>query len=225
MCFCRCPGFEPVAHVAISDWGKIVTDEHELTDAKQRVLDAAEDMFMEHGYAAITLRDLAERLDMRQASLYYHFPDGKEQLYIEMAERAFQTHSEGMRRVMVAAGDDLRGQLLAVTDWFAQHRPINVIGMMYADLPALSRERAQRLAQSAYEALFFPLRDVFVAAQQRGEVREINPEMLAGFFLALLDGITFSQTQPVTVHRGEMAEAAIDMVLYGVAVRGRGVTH
>ncbi len=58
---------------------------------------------MEHGYAAITLRDLAERLDIRQASLYYHFPDGKEQLYVEMAERAFQTHSEGMRRVMAAA--------------------------------------------------------------------------------------------------------------------------
>ncbi|MDI9546051.1 MAG: helix-turn-helix domain-containing protein, partial [Chloroflexota bacterium] len=35
------------------------------------MLDAAEEMFMEHGYAAITLRDLAERLDIRQASLYY----------------------------------------------------------------------------------------------------------------------------------------------------------
>ena len=133
-----------------------MTDEVELTVSKQRVLDAAEEMFMEHGYAAITLRDLAERLDIRQASLYYHFPDGKEQLYVEMAERAFQTHSEGMRGEMDAAGDDLRSQLLAIADWFAQHRPINVIGMMYADLPALSRERAQRLAQTAYEALFFP---------------------------------------------------------------------
>ena len=193
-----------------------MTDEVELTDAKQRVLDAAEDMFMEHGYAAITLRDLAERLDIRQASLYYHFPDGKEQLYVEMAERAFQTHSEGMRGEMDAAGDDLRSQLLAIADWFAQHRPINVIGMMYADLPALSRERAQRLAQTAYEALFFPLRDAFVEAQRRGEVRDINPEMLAGFYLALMDGITFSQTQPVSVGRAEMAEAAIDMVLHGI---------
>ncbi len=193
-----------------------MTDEVELTDAKQRVLDAAEEMFMEHGYAAITLRDLAERLDIRQASLYYHFPDGKEQLYVEMAERAFQTHSEGMRRVMAAAGNDLRSHLLAIADWFAQHRPINVIGMMYADLPALSRERAQRLAQTAYEALFFPLRDAFVEAQRRGEVRDINPEMLAGFYLALMDGITFSQTQPVSVGRAEMAEAAIDMVLHGI---------
>ncbi len=75
---------------------------------------------------------------------------------------------------------------------------------------------AQRLAQTAYEALFFPLRDAFVEAQRRGEVRDINPEMLAGFYLALMDGITFSQTQPVSVGRAEMAEAAIDMVLHGI---------
>ncbi len=177
-----------------------MTDEVELTDAKQRVLDAAEEMFMEHGYAAITLRDLAERLDIRQASLYYHFPKGKEQLYMEMSQRFFLRNRTAKGCVVLwPRGNDLRSHLLAIADWFAQHRPINVIGMMYADLPALSRERAQRLAQTAYEALFFPLRDAFVEAQRRGEVRDINPEMLAGFYLALMDGITFSQTQPVSV--------------------------
>jgi len=196
-----------------------LTDEPELTEAKQRVLDAAEDLFMEHGYAALTLRDLADRLDMRQASLYYHFPDGKEQLYVEMAQRAFQTHGEGMRQAIAEAGDDLRSQLHAVAHWFAQHRPINVMGMMHADLPALSRSRSRELARSAYESLFFPLRDAFIAAQRRGEARPLNPEMLAGFFLALLDGVTFSQTQPVSLSREQMADAAIDLMLEGIRLR------
>lgn len=197
-------------------------DEHELTDAKQRVLDAAEDLFMEHGYAAITLRDLADRLDMRQASLYYHFPDGKEQLYVEMAQRAFQTHGAGMRQAIAEAGDDLHRQLHAIAQWFAEHRPINVMGMMYADLPALSRSRSIELARSAYEALFFPLRDAFLAAQARGEVRNISPELLAGFFLAMLDGITFSQTQPVTHTREQMADAAIDIMMRGITLQDDG---
>ncbi len=194
-------------------------DELELTEAKQRVLDAAQEMFMEHGYASITLRDLADRLDMRQASLYYHFPDGKEQLYKEMAERVFRVHSVGMRSVISQAEEDLRSQLHAVALWFAQNRPVNVMGMMYADLPALSRRRAQELAQTAYEALFFPLSDIFRAAQARGEVREGNPEMLAGFFLALMDGITFSQTQQTSVSRLDMAQEAITMILEGILLR------
>lgn len=198
-----------------------MTDEHEPSEAKRRVLDAAEELFTERGYAALTLRDLADRLDMRQASLYYHFPAGKEQLYVEMAQRAFQTHGEGMRQAIAAAGDDLRSQLHAVALWFAQHRPINVMGMMYADLPALSRSRGNsvELARSIYESLFYPLRDAFVDAQRRGEARLLNPEMLAGFFLALLDGITFSQTQPVSLSHEEMADAAIDMMLEGIVIR------
>ena len=98
---------------------------------------------------------------MRQASLYYHFPDGKEQLYKEMAGRVLRVHSVGMASVIARAGEDLRSQLHAVASWFAQNRPVNVMGMMYADLPALSRRAAQELAQTAYEALFFPLTDIF----------------------------------------------------------------
>jgi len=58
------------------------------SDASARVLDAAEQLFIQHGYAAVTLRTIADALGMRQASLYYHFPEGKEQLFVAMATRS-----------------------------------------------------------------------------------------------------------------------------------------
>src|SRR6185436_8844025 len=46
---------------------------------KGRVLDAAAWLFRRHGYAAVTLKDIAARAAMQAGSLYYHF-DTKEDL-------------------------------------------------------------------------------------------------------------------------------------------------
>ncbi len=52
----------------------------------ERILDAAEALFAEHGYAGTTLRDVATRVDLRIPSLYNHFAS-KEALYAAVLER------------------------------------------------------------------------------------------------------------------------------------------
>jgi AcrR family transcriptional regulator len=194
-------------------------DEVELTDAKQRVLDMAERQFLEHGYAAVTLRDIANALGMRQASLYYHFPEGKEQLYVEMAERMFERHRIGMEAAMASAGVELAQQLAAILHWFGSQPSINFLGIWYADMPALSDERARQLAWAAYRSIFEPLRQAFIAANQRGEARPVHPDLLAGFFLSMMDGITFSETQQSIMTRAAMETELVKLLLDGLRPR------
>ena len=52
----------------------------------RRILDAAEQLFAERGYAATTLRDVAERVDLRIPSLYNHFAS-KDSLYAAVLRR------------------------------------------------------------------------------------------------------------------------------------------
>ena len=40
---------------------------------RQRILDAAADLFIEQGYAGTSVRDISERMGMTKGSLYYHF--------------------------------------------------------------------------------------------------------------------------------------------------------
>ena len=191
----------------------------EISDAKQRVLDVAEQLFMEKGYAGITLRDIANALGIKQASLYYHFPAGKEQLYLEVVGRVFDRHRVGVEAAIATAGPDLRAALKNVTTWLATQPSINFLGMMYADLPALSTEVAQQVSEIAFRSMEAPLSAAFMAAQERGEIRAVYPTLLAGFFISLMDGITFSLTQQDHVPRPILADEAIRLMLDGLRPR------
>jgi AcrR family transcriptional regulator len=191
----------------------------EVSDAKQRVLDIAEDLWMTQGYNRITLRDIADALGIKQASLYYHFPDGKEQLYLEVVSRVFDRHRIGLQSAIQAAGPSLRAALRGVTHWFASQPSVNFLGMMYADLPALSPGVAKQVSERAFYAMNAPLAEAFAAAHARGEIRPVDPILMAGYFISLMDGITFSLTQQNRVPRAILAEEAVTLMLDGLRPR------
>lgn len=58
----------------------------EARPTRERILDAAEEVFAEKGLAAAPVRDIAARVGLNPASLYNHF-DGKDELYEAVLER------------------------------------------------------------------------------------------------------------------------------------------
>lgn len=57
-----------------------------MTDTRNRLLDAAESCMRQRGYHAVSFRDLAELLDIKSASVHYHFRQ-KEDLGVALVER------------------------------------------------------------------------------------------------------------------------------------------
>jgi len=53
----------------------------------ERILDAAEELFAENGFAGTAVRDIANRVGLNPASLYNHFP-GKQEMYEAVLDRA-----------------------------------------------------------------------------------------------------------------------------------------
>lgn len=193
--------------------------ELEVKDSTQRILDAAEALFMDRGYSAITLRDIADELGIKQASLYYHFPAGKEQIFVAMAERLFERHRDGLEQALAGAAHDLAAQLRAVAHWFSSQPPVKMLGMLHADIPALSSDHVDHLQAMAREAMYLPLRRAFVAAQERGEIRRTHPDLLAGSFLWLMDGLSYGQTRLGAPPRAVMADDLISVLMDGLRPR------
>lgn len=58
-----------------------------LSERKQQILEVARDLFSRKGYGLASMRDLADELDIRPASLYSHYKS-KEEILWEIAIRA-----------------------------------------------------------------------------------------------------------------------------------------
>lgn len=188
--------------------------------SRDRVLDTAQQLFHERGYQSVTMKDIARELGMRQASLYYHVPDGKEQLFVEVAARTFDLHRQGLETALAASAPDLEAQLLAAAAWFASQPPMYLLSMMHIDMPALSRFNTEELSAVAYRSLFHPLNAAFQAAIDGGQIRNVQPELLSGAFLALIDGLAYtSENQPTAPPRDIMAKELISVLLDGLHPR------
>jgi AcrR family transcriptional regulator len=58
----------------------------ERTNRRDLILDVAARLFVEHGYSATSVRQIAEAVGCTEAALYYHFKDGKRELLQEVLE-------------------------------------------------------------------------------------------------------------------------------------------
>lgn len=80
----------------------------------ERVLDAAEGLFAERGYAGTTLRDVSAAVGIRTPSLYNHFA-GKEALYGAVLERGIRPLLEALSEfVSTAGGEPVEPRQLAI---------------------------------------------------------------------------------------------------------------
>ena len=127
------------------------------TPARERVLEAAEKLFASKGYTAVTLRDIAAEVGIKHASLYHHVPGGKEEIFIEVTERNFKRHKEGLAQAVKVASPDVQSQLRAVADWLLAQPPMDLIRMAYSDMPAIPESEALRLGDLAYQSLLQPI--------------------------------------------------------------------
>ena len=188
-------------------------------ETRQRILGVADELFSARGYAATRLRDIASRVGMKHASLYYYVPGGKEQLFVEVMERNFKRHREGMEQAIRKAGPELRAQMRAVSVWLLAQPPLDLMRMQYADMPVLSAEKAQYLSWLAYDSLRMPLRDALVVARTQTLVNLPDLDLAVMSFIALIESIHGNPMRYTPAGLTAIAEGIIDMLLTGWLAR------
>lgn len=188
----------------------------EHSESRERVLTAAESLFVERGYNAVTVKDIAKAVGIHHASIYHHIPGGKAELYTEVMTRHMERHRVGIRDAMDAAGGALRAQLLAIANWLLANPPVDVIRLANSDLPSIPTLDAQTIGHLAYEATLIPISNALEAAQQRGEIDHPHIGNIAGAIFSAIEGLHAIPERYIVESRMAMAEEIIDVFIRGM---------
>lgn len=187
------------------------------SEARERVLVAAEMLFMQKGYEAVTVKDIAKQAGIHHASLYHHVPGGKEDLYVEVMTRNLERHQHAIQHAIEAGAGDLRKQLYGIADWLLSQPPMDMVRLSYSDLPSINRVVAIELENRAYAALLIPLETILEQAAARGEVHHPHLGNIGGAILSAVEGLHAIPSEHLQVSRLDMAKELIDVFIRGIA--------
>lgn len=187
-------------------------------DTRRHILDTAARLFREQGYAAVTLRAVAERVGVRTPSLYYHFAN-KDDLVVEVLDAGIQAVLDAVRAAVAEVpadapwADRLRaavrahlGSLLAHSDYTSAN--VRIFGQLPRALQARNRPMRR-----AYEDLWTGLLEEAAAA---GALR---PGADLRLFRLLLIGALNASTEWFRPDAGSiesLADRAADLLLNGI---------
>ena len=176
----------------------------------------AEKLFAQRGYCSVTLRDIATEIGIHHTTLYHHVPGGKEQLFIDVVERNFQHHRIGLTRAIESAAPDICSKLRAIADWLLSQPPMDLVRMVYSDMPSIDPVQADRLSHMAFETMLVPIEAVLRFAQQQGEIDYQDLFLVAGTYIGLIESLYAVPKRVVTKSRQAMAYEMIDILLNGL---------
>ena len=73
-----------------------------MPNLKQKILKEAAKLFSEFGFLGVSMEDIAKKLDITKAALYYHFKNKKE-LYLNVLENTFENLKEKIAKKVFLA--------------------------------------------------------------------------------------------------------------------------
>ncbi|MCL2768553.1 MAG: TetR family transcriptional regulator [Solirubrobacterales bacterium] len=200
------------------------------------ILDAAESLFLDAGYQATTVEQIAERADVALGSLYGHFA-GKEGVYAALVLRAVDTVERCTDDAWAASGDPV-GRLLGVSEAylrFAREHPglfrffrfpppgVPAGGPMVAAAERVARrvgDEVQRVTEAIEEGLAVGIAPGVEERAALGFEHEPDARAIAVFLWAAWDGVIAAHLLPGNMALSQQEFERVLAVARAVLMRG-----
>ncbi|WP_374381336.1 TetR/AcrR family transcriptional regulator [Dongia sp.] len=200
----------------------------ELPQKAAQVMEAGSKLFTEHGFAAVSMDQVAKAAGVSKATVYAHF-QSKEQLFIAIVRAACLSYAENVMPE-VRDAPDMRAALTrigySIAGFLTAPRTLAVYRVIVAEGP-----RFPELARSYYDigprTFKRLLANYLLEAQQKGLLKIENARLASDQFCSMVRGPLYMPfllglgDDPETLRTDTVVEGAVEVFLraYGPDVR------
>ena len=158
---------------------------------RDQVLDAAGRLFVTRGFAATSTREIAEKVGIRQASLYYYYFAGKDEILAALLERTLRPTLDQVDQILTLTADDPRPTalyLLALVDIDTLATAPHNIGLLARVPDVMSSPAADEYAARRHN-LLRAYRDLAITVVDSSRSDDLDPDDLGELLLQLVETV------------------------------------
>ena len=183
---------------------------------RERLLREAEKLFAEHGYTAVSIRDITQATGMSAGALYHHF-SSKEDLFFQLLELNLQEVSRTVREAISQANIP-REQISRVCEFYFSWQPQKrrLFEQVFRELPLFNPGRVQNFTIQVREEYLVIVEDILREGMARGEVSPINPRLAAAALHGILRMVTNETLVGKHLTTAARVEFAVNLLFDGI---------
>jgi len=164
--------------------------EQQRDDLRRTILDAAAGLFLEHGYEALSMRQIAERIGYSATTIYRHYED-KDDLLFAIVQEGFLRFGTQLTKAAQRGGGEPLARLQALGHAYVEfglRNPVYYQLMFMQRFDFLFESRAEEEAPMIDS--FGVLQQAVEQAMGAGILRQGDPVTTSTVIWAVMHGIT-----------------------------------
>ena len=187
-------------------------------ERRQRIMDAAKDVFAEAGYHGASINAIIEKAEIARGTFYLYF-ESKAAVFDSILDHAMTDLRARIHRIEVddpnapAPQVQLRAQVISTLEYIVRDRGLAMLLLSAGHTP--DAEAAERLDQFFAEVRDL-LRRAFESGMEIGLVRKVDTVLAAAAMLGMIRGVV---EQLVTQPNPPAVDRVVDEILI-IALRG-----
>ena len=169
------------------------------TSSINDILAAAEALFSEHGYAAVSMAQVAQASGISKSNIYHHF-SSKDDLYTSVLRHACQDTLKQVQQLSASQGDSIE-QLrhFSIHHFQHLHQKSRITKLILRELLDGGHEHSRLLAQQVFHEVSLQLKSLIQKGQEQHYIRnDMDAHHIAASMVAL--NIFLFQSWPILEH-------------------------
>jgi TetR/AcrR family transcriptional regulator, cholesterol catabolism regulator len=186
----------------------------------RQILTAAKDLFFAKGYKGVSMKEIADAVQVTPAALYYHFPKGKEDLFTKMIQTLFVEEGVAGIDQVLGTTQDLRERLNLFTASLLTLPIDEHFTMLLRDAQEYIKDpENRRIILSLRDRLKQQAMGLFQAARDAGEIRtDISVDVLVNLYMGML-------RVSKSIQGSRQASHLVTVLLEGIASPAQRTQH